>query len=639
MKKVLAISVLVVSAAALFGGALAAREVAGVELVPVAVPATDLLEPPIQEQLNEHRSALDAMLEQESVDPQQLGSLFGRMGQLYFVYDLPAAAEACLINAANLLPGDFRWQHYLGTLYSTEGEVEKAIERFEKSVGLEPRYVPSHVRLGRILVESSQEEAAEPSFLAALELEPENASAHQGMGRVYQSRKDWESAVREYEKALEIQPDATVVYHPLGMAYRNAGNMDKAREYLGSTAGQPSALRLADPIVEGLSGLIAGAQIHFQAGIEAARREDWKTAVEQFRVAISMNPTDHLAYYNLGLALMQARSVWSAPPSDEEIIGSFMKALEADPDHRDSHFVLGSVLGKAGRDAGAAYHYGEAHRIDPMDDESHLLWALSLSRLGRTQQALEEMEKLVINHPDNPRGLINVGTLLAQAGRVDEAIVQYERILALDEEVEEKVDAHLRLGDLLRDRDREQEAVEHYRAALATDPNLIDTHLALAGLLGRLGQFGESAQHFDRVVEIDANHVEAHFGRALALILGADYVQALEKLESSVETLPSNRSLEHLLARLLATCPDDSVRDGERAVELAFSVFESSQSLDHSETVAMALAEAGRFEEAVSWQNRVIQEMERSGQRQLSRMAAERLNLYRSGQAVRKPWG
>ena len=99
--------------------------------------------------------------------------------------------------------------------------------------------------------------------------------------------------------ALELAPDATAVHYQLAMAYRGLGDSDKAavhfehRESRGSrrpTAGSP--IRLPDPLLSALSGIVQTPQLYRERGLDAAALGNWPEAVKNFRLVVEAEP-DH----------------------------------------------------------------------------------------------------------------------------------------------------------------------------------------------------------------------------------------------------------------------------------------------------------------------------------------------------------
>jgi hypothetical protein len=65
---------------------------------------------------------------------------------------------------------------------------------------------------------------------------------------------------------------------------------------------------------------------------------------------------------------------------------------------------------------------------------------------------------------------------------------------------------------------------------------------------------------------------------------------------------------------------------------------ESPQTIDLAETMAMVVAEVGRYDEAVSWQARAIRAAERDGLAALVQEMKITLERYRRGEPCRTPW-
>lgn len=599
------------------------------DLIPLPEPAVDNLEEPIQAQLQGERIKLDEIRDSESVTRVELAEAYGNLCQYYFVYELFEVSEVCFLNASRLNPGDFRWHYYLGAIYRALGESEKARSTLVEALAIRPDSVPALLRLGRIDLDSNRLDESKTEYLRALESAPQSAAAHDGLGRIAYQQREYESAIEHLKRALELQPKATSIHHLLGMAYRETGDLAQARFHLQQN--QHGFVTFQDPLVYGLADRIAGARFHTERANKAMSRHNLPEAVAAYRLALTIDPEDASIHYNLAVALDRLGSRTDA-------IEEFRQALELDPDYRDAHFNLGVALSEEGRAAEASRHFEWAYKIDPEDQQSHLEWAITLYELNQDKVAESELRSIVEAEPENSRALLYLGAILADGGKGDLAMRQLEEVLELSDDSEERAQAHLLMAIESERVGRDEEAVIQFQAALDENPGLSPARARLGSALARLGRFGQAAQQFEAAVEADPDSEGLRFGHAMTLLLGEDYVQALSVLDRSVAALPDSVSLKHLLARLLATSPDESVRDGGRALELAQEVLDLQASLVHSETVAMALAELGRFEEAVAQQQRTLAAIEAQNRAAQAKQARQRLSLYENRQPCRAPW-
>ena len=84
------------------------------------------------------------------------------------------------------------------------------------------------------------------------------------------------------------------------------------------------------------------------------------------------------------------------------------------------------------------------------------------------------------------------------------------------------------------------------------------------------------------------------------------WTRAGEVLAQDHAANPEMGRLVHLHARFLATCPERALRNGSLAVSLAESVAAVQPIPLHLETLALALAEAGRCDDAATAQKRAL---------------------------------
>ncbi|HRX82234.1 MAG TPA: hypothetical protein P5307_24375 [Pirellulaceae bacterium] len=112
------------------------------------------------------------------------------------------------------------------------------------------------------------------------------------------------------------------------------------------------------------------------------------------------------------------------------------------------------------------------------------------------------------------------------------------------------------------------------------------------------------------------------------------YSEALQSLESGLSSDPESALLHNNKAWLLATCPDDNVRNGEIAIEHATKACDLTdwRNFAYVDTVAASYAEAGDFESAVKWQEEAIELADAAYLRDFQK----RLRLFKAGKAYRE---
>ena len=194
------------------------------------------------------------------------------------------------------------------------------------------------------------------------------------------------------------------------------------------------------------------------------------------------------------------------------------------------------------------------------------------------------------------------------------------------------------MGTLYERSGRDEEAVDRYTLAATHDPNHAEAHLRLADTLRWTDRLEASLTPYRRVLELEPDWREARFGEAMALVRLARYPEALQRLRAAMELHPEETAFPLAVARLLAASPDPQVRDGREALALARALEQEHKTTAVAETMAMALAEPGRFAEAVEWAAGGDVGRGAAGQVEASQRMAANLVLYRLGRPRRTPW-
>ncbi len=170
---------------------------------------------------------------------------------------------------------------------------------------------------------------------------------------------------------------------------------------------------------------------------------------------------------------------------------------------------------------------------------------------------------------------------------------------------------------------------------LTKNPDAWLAHLNLGAVLSQQGRMPEAVSHWEEALRIHPNAYEAHFNLGLnSLQLGRPQ-EAMDHWEEALRIRADYPDAQNNLAWFLATRaesgnPVRAVMLAERACELTHN-----RKPDFLDTLAVAYAAAGRFDDAVATAQRAVFLARSNGNAELAGEIETRLQLYRSGRAYR----
>ena len=182
-------------------------------------------------------------------------------------------------------------------------------------------------------------------------------------------------------------------------------------------------------------------------------------------------------------------------------------------------------------------------------------------------------------------------------------------------------------------------AFAHLESALALDRTYPLAHYNLGVVLAGYGRLDEAAEQYRQAFKYDPGFAAAARNWADLLIERRRYADALSALQSAVQSLPDDPYFRGTLAWVLATCSDDRLRDGRVALEQADLACRLTGNTDpwSLDARAAALAELGRFDEALTAARAARQAAQAQNLPDLVRQIEQRLDLYAAHQPSRMP--
>ncbi|MGA2171845.1 MAG: tetratricopeptide repeat protein [Sedimentisphaerales bacterium] len=223
-----------------------------------------------------------------------------------------------------------------GCCLQEHGELDSAVENFNKALQLKPDYVAAMNNLGMALMAQGRIDEAAIQWEKVLAMEPYHPNANANLGRAFAAQGRYEEAVNHFNTALKIKPDLPGAYYMLGDIYYRMGNHE--------------------------------------------------LAAENFRQAIRIQPDNVTALNNLGI-------IYGEQGKINEAIQKWNEALVIDPNLIHTHLNLALALAQEGQHRPAIEHYSFALRLDPNQPEVLVELAASYAATGNLDQAIKITEK------------------------------------------------------------------------------------------------------------------------------------------------------------------------------------------------------------------------------------------------------
>jgi len=444
-------------------------------------------------------------------------------------------------------------------------EQRTAFERVATQVKVSDKdLAAAYYALGRICHAYDFFDAAEASYVNALRLTPQDGSALHLLGYLYQQTGRYDEAVERYSAARRAKPNDPVVRAHLGEVYLHVNRLADARD-------------IFQDLVD-VFPVVARAGL----GEVALRNGRFSEAVEHLEAAVARAPNAASVHYSLGMAYRG------------------LGRLEQARSHL-SHRAAGSY-----------------HPADPLVDSlttlvrgerAHVVLGRRAYEAGEFEDARAAFRKAVEAAPSSAEARVGLGMALAQIGTAAPAIEQLQAALRIDPD---NTTAHTTLGVIFLRLGREPEALEHLRASFRREP-AEETAGPLIRLLLKLSRSDEALDAFSRARSFSVDDEGTVLGLSILLADRGRFRDAIELVDSANRQFPERVRTATTLARLLAATPDRTLRDGQRALTLATRVYEAQRSPVHGESMAIALAELGRCQEAAAWMQRATAEADRDG--------------------------
>ncbi len=334
------------------------------------------------------------------------------------------------------------WHYAKSQEYFKQGKKSDAINSVKRAIELGSTASSMHHHYGNLLAGVGRFEDAINAYHRAISHDNSHANYHLAISRILFKVGKNEDAIASVNKALEIKPDMAQAHHHLGNIMANAGELKVAE----SAQRQAISLDTSNPGFHvGLAHVLTRlnrnteaityvrlalelapeqAQYHHLLGNILFATQQFEDAATEQRLAISSN--NSVAGYHTALARALSRQNLIT-----EAINAIKAAIALNPDQAHHHHQLGNLLSSINRLREAELSQLRAISVNDKDTSYYIALSDIRHRLGRTDIAIETIQRAALLSQKQPKVLLRLGNLLAEKCQFRSSITTFEDAIEL----------------------------------------------------------------------------------------------------------------------------------------------------------------------------------------------------------------
>lgn len=236
---------------------------------------------------------------------------------------------------------------------------------------------------------------------------------------------------------------------------------------------------------------------------------------------------------------------------------------------------------------------------------------------------------------DNAIAHINLGVALEQADHRQEALAEYKKAVEIDPN---RFQGHNNYANLLAATGERQKAFNQYQEALRLNPNAELAHVNFGTLLSEMGRFEDAMREYTEATQLAPEDPRPHYLLGKACLRHGQSAEAVKHFRQALQLDANDFQTLTWLARVLAADRDASLRNATEALQFSQQANDLTGGAQPFvlDTLGMACAEAGHFQDAQAAAQKAIDLAKAAGAEKTLAAMQQRLQLYQSGQPYRE---
>jgi len=322
-------------------------------------------------------------------------------------------------------------------------------------------------------------------------LTPENAETHAALGKLYVKRLNYDKAAQHYEKASSLRPEEPYYKAHLAYAYNRLGRHDEAVTI---------AQKLTQEYEDDSIATLVLACVYFNAG-------EYENAIEEFNRVLQYEESYQTLLDDMDKFLAITYLKAGKPEAMNLNPWTPIDIIDDCTEEGDYDGILQMAISgiKNQQDA-----------WKPMWAQGNLIRSFFESG-GQIDKLLGTFEQELKNEPDNPLiykmlGYIyeSMGRRYRQTEKFSAAEEMFQKALLLTTDSKLKAEIYYHLGDMYQMQKQYDKAIPVYQEVIKLSPKDIDARQRLAHIYERIKQYEKAIPIYQRLIELDKGSADAY---------------------------------------------------------------------------------------------------------------------------------
>jgi len=267
----------------------------------------------------------------------------------------------------------------------------------------------------------------------------------------------------------------------------------------------------------------------FQDAFQSFQGGDFVNAIRHLSKMLESDPNHFDSLHMMGV-------IYGIKENHKAALDYFKKAVKLNPTNQFINFNFAKALSELDFDSEAIKYHLETVRLAPNNAEAWLNFGKSLLKLSQYEKSLASFDKAIEAKPNYSEALCNKGLVHHELKQFDEALFWYDKAIQVNPYYAEVL---CNKGVTLYSLNRYDESLAIYDQAIKLKPAYAKAWSERGVLFNKLKLYDQAIESYDRALELSPNNTEVLCNKGVTLNAQKNYLDALSHYEQAIKLNPN----------------------------------------------------------------------------------------------------